>query len=216
MVTNSSGLNFENGMGGVLVVRVGATDLGHNYYSETFSIQLIDDRAEDDDGDGVSQAMEEDVFVSSDQAKDDYITLDADGDGIPALTEYAFGLNPRVADAGKYVGAPGTTAGLPGMLTFDDSQGRPRLRLEFLRRTGSGLTYVPQFSSNLKTWAQSAQAALSTRSWAQAKSRGSLPVPEALRGESAASLERGQCLPAVFVVSVLRAEVGEAVRAVGV
>ena len=158
MVTNSSGLDFENGLGGVLVVRVAATDLGHNSYLETFSIQLIDERTEDGDGDGVSQAMEEDVFNSSDQEKDDYITLDTDGDGIPALTEYAFGLNPRVSDAGKHLGAPGSTAGLPGMQTFEDAQGRQRLRLEFLRRTGSGMTYVPQFSSNLKTWTPPAQA----------------------------------------------------------
>lgn len=158
MVANSIGLDFENGLGGVLVVRVGATDLGSNYYSETFSIQLTDDRTEDADGDGVSQAMEEDVFFSSDKVKDDYITLDKDGDGISALTEYAFNLNPRVADAGKYVGAPGSTVGLPAIQAFVDSQGRQRLRLEFLRRIGSGLTYVPQFSSDLKTWAQPAQA----------------------------------------------------------
>ena len=158
MVANSIGLDFENGLGGVLVVRVGATDLGHNYYSETLSIQLTDDRTEDGDGDGVSQAMEEDMFFSSDKAKDDYITLDKDGDGISALTEYAFNLNPRVADAGKYVGAPGSTVGLPAIQAFVDSQGRHRLRLEFLRRIGSGLTYVPQFSSDLKTWAQPAQA----------------------------------------------------------
>ena len=105
---------MKTALAGVLSVRVGVTDLGGNYYSETFSIQLIDDRTEDADGDGVSQAMEEDVFFSSDKEKDDYITLDTDGDGIPALTEYAFNLNPQVADAGKYLGAVGLDGGLAG------------------------------------------------------------------------------------------------------
>jgi alpha-tubulin suppressor-like RCC1 family protein len=156
IVTNSSGLNFENGKAGVLIVKIGVTDLGGNYYSESFSIQLGDDRTEDADGDGVTEAMEEDVFLSKDTAKNDYITLDKDGDGIPALTEYAFNLNPQVADGGRYLGALGSTSGLPAIQTFMDSQGQRRLRLEYLRRTGSGLTYVPQFSSDLKTWTQPA------------------------------------------------------------
>ena len=158
IVANKTGIDFENDMAGVIVVRVRARDLGQNDYSETFSIQLTDDRTEDDDGDGVSQAMEEDVFFSSDRVKDDYVTLDKDGDGIPALTEYAFNLNPRLPDAGRYAGAEDSTLGLPSIQTFSDAQGNRRLRLEFLRRTGSGLTYVPQFGGNLKTWTQPAQA----------------------------------------------------------
>ncbi len=158
IVANSSGLDFENGKAGLLTVRIGVTDLGGNYYFEDFSIQLSDDRTEDADGDGVTEAMEDDAFFSSDKVKDDYITLDKDGDGIPALTEYAFNLNPQVADGGRYLGAIGSASGLPAIQTFVDAQGQRRLRLEYLRRTGSGLTYVPQFSSDLKTWTQPAQA----------------------------------------------------------
>ena len=157
IVANNSGLDFENGIGGVLVVRIGVTDSGGNYYSETFSIQLSDDRTEDVDGDGVNEAMEEDSFNSDDNAKGDYITLDKDGDGLPAITEYAFNLNPQVADGGKYLGPSGSASGLPAIRTFVDPQGQRRLRLEYLRRAGSGLTYVPQFSSDLKTWTQPTQ-----------------------------------------------------------
>jgi alpha-tubulin suppressor-like RCC1 family protein len=157
VVTNNSGLDFENGLAGVLTAKVGVTDLGGNYFSKSFTIQLSDDRTEDADGDGVTEAMEEDVFFSKDTAKDDYVTLDKDGDGIPALTEYSFNLNPQVADGGRYLGTVGSTAGLPVIKTFVDAQGHRRLRLEYLRRTGSGLTYVPQFSSDLKTWTQPSQ-----------------------------------------------------------
>jgi hypothetical protein len=159
VVANSSGLDFENGNAGSLTVRIGVTDSGGNYYSENFSLQLSDDRTEDADGDGVTEAMEEEVFFSQDTVKNDYITLDKDGDGIPALTEYAFNLNPQLPDGGRYLGAIGSTLGLPSIQTFVDPQGQRRLRLEFLRRTtGSGLTYIPQFSSDLVTWTQPAQA----------------------------------------------------------
>ena len=112
-------------------------------------VRLTEDRSEDADGDGASEAMEEDVLFTSDSVAYDFTTSDGDHDGVPALVEYAFNLNLQASDAGHHLGGPGSTSGLPVSLPIIDAQGRRRLRMEFLRRIGSGLSYSPEFSSGL-------------------------------------------------------------------
>ncbi|MEO5916487.1 MAG: cadherin domain-containing protein [Luteolibacter sp.] len=147
LVQSSAGVDYE--AGGTMVFQVRATDQGGNYTEHAFTIQLLDDRTEDFDGDGVNEAMEEDVFFTSDLVFDDFSTADGDHDGVPTLIEYAFNLNPQAQDAGNLLGGAGSTSGLPISRIIVDPQGQRRLRLEYLRRIGSGLSYVPQFSSGL-------------------------------------------------------------------
>jgi len=135
-------------------IRVRVIDSAQNSFEQTFVIQIIDDRTEDSDGDGINEAMEEDVFFTSDTRFDVFATADADKDGIPVMIEYAFNLNLQVADAGKYLGGTGSTSGLPIASMITDAQGKQRMRLEYIRRIGSGMTYTPQFSSTMGTgWA---------------------------------------------------------------
>ena len=151
-VQSSAGVDYEKG--GILTVRVRATDLGENSIEQTFTIQLLDDRTEDADGDGLSEATEEDVFFTSDLQFDDLTSADADSDGIPTLIEYAFNLNLQSPDAGKLLGGAGSTSGLPIYKMIVDPQGYRRLRMEYLRRVGAGLIYAPQFSNGMGagTW----------------------------------------------------------------
>ena len=75
-----------------------------------------------------------------------FAQADTDGDGVQNLFEYAFGLDPRAADA--------NAAGLP---RFDRSGVKPTL--VFHRRTGArDLEYVVEKSTDLAEW-QSASAA---------------------------------------------------------
>lgn len=134
-----------------LGIRIRAIDSAGNTLERTFSIPVVDDRTEDSDGDGVSQALEQDVFFTSDSQFTAFATADADKDGIPVMIEYAFNLNMRVADAGKYLGGAGSTSGLPVVSLVTDGQGNRRLRLEYLRRIGSvmpNLAYAPQFANS--------------------------------------------------------------------
>jgi hypothetical protein len=98
----------------------------------------------------MDEATEEDFLFTSDTSHDDFSTADADGDGIATLIEYAFNLDPRIQDPGLVLGAVGSTAGLPRVYPVIDAQGHRRLRMEFLRRIGSGLVYEPLFSSSLQ------------------------------------------------------------------
>ncbi|MEO7100812.1 MAG: putative Ig domain-containing protein [Luteolibacter sp.] len=134
-----------------LSIRVMVSDSALNTYIQVFSIPFLDDRTEDADGDGVSEAREEDVFHSSDSIFGDYATAagDADFDGISPLIEYAFNLNPQVPDGNVHLGGADSTVGLPTISLVSDGQGHRLLRIEYLRRIGSGLTYTPQFSSGL-------------------------------------------------------------------
>ncbi len=147
LVQSSVGIDYE--AGGDLTVLVRATDQGGNFKEQSFVIHLLDDRGEDADGDGTTEAMEEDVFFTSDLVFDNFATADADNDGVPTLIEYAFNLNLQLADAGHLLGGAGSVSGLPISSVIVDPQGRRRLRLEYLRRIGSGLTYVSEFGSGL-------------------------------------------------------------------
>lgn len=131
-----------------LFIRIRAIDLGNNAIEKNFALTLIDDRNEDADGDGFSEAFEEDVLGSSDSTAGDLATSDSDRDGTPAILEYAFNLNPKVANLPiRLTPDAGSTAGLPAVTLTGTGINR-RLRLEYLRRVGSTLTYIPQFSSS--------------------------------------------------------------------
>ncbi|MGL4398834.1 MAG: hypothetical protein ACRCXD_03110 [Luteolibacter sp.] len=58
-----------------LTVRVRATDSFLNTYEAIIAVNFIDDRSEDADGDGLSEADEEDIHLTSD------LSPDSDGDG---------------------------------------------------------------------------------------------------------------------------------------
>lgn len=135
-----------------LFVRVKATDLGNNSFEKDFTLQLTDDRNEDADGDGFSEAFEEDELGTSDTVAADANVSDSDSDGTPAIIEYAFNLNPKVANPPLALTAGvGSTAGLPAVTVV----GGPvdgRLRVEYIRRIGGFLTYTPQFGTSLADW----------------------------------------------------------------
>ena len=56
---------------------------------------------------------------------------------------------PKFGSAGFGPKAPaGSTAGLPSISYVSAGGGQMRLRLEYLRRTGAGITYTPEFGSS--------------------------------------------------------------------
>lgn len=158
-VTAPGGIDFEAPGQHIMTLRVRATDSAHHYIEKNFTIRMLDDRTEDADGDGLSEAMEEDIFFTSDTVFTNLATLDPDHDGVPALIEYAFNLNMRSADGGLRLGGEGSTSGLPIITTIAGPNGHRRLRMEYLRRVGSRLAYVPQFSSGLaeSSWTDASQ-----------------------------------------------------------
>jgi hypothetical protein len=66
-------------------------------------------------------------------------------DGVPNLLKYAFNLNLAGRDHRTMV--PGGTAGLPHVSRVAGES--PVFRVEYLRRIGAGLSYLPQSSSSL-------------------------------------------------------------------
>ena len=78
---------------------------------------------------------------------------DFDGDGISNLLEFALNLDPTFNE--QVIMIPNTgTRGLP-LVRLESAAGTDRLTMEFVRRTngsGSGLTYIPEFSTDLVTW----------------------------------------------------------------
>lgn len=141
-----------------LSIRVVVVDSANNTLEKNFLLQVADDRTEDADGDGLNEAVEEDVLGSSDAVFDDFNSSDADHDGIAGLLEYAFNLNPKSAGPPlKIVPGASSTAGLPAVSLVPDGQGGRHLRIEYLRRIGAGLAYTPEFSSGT-TWSAATQA----------------------------------------------------------
>jgi hypothetical protein len=79
-----------------------------------------------------------------------------DGDGLPLLLEYAFGLNPATSDSTPVTfDVPSgqlLMRGTPSLYSEATTNGR-EFHAVFLRRKGdSGLTYTPQFSHDLSEW----------------------------------------------------------------
>jgi hypothetical protein len=126
------------------------TDAGNNSFEQNLTLILVDDRSEDADGDGVTEAMEEDVFGSSDVVSTNFRTFDLDKDGVPGMVEYAFNMDPKVAGPPlRLVPGGGSTAGLPSITLVPAPGGGHRLRLEYIRRVGSIVTYTPQFGTGM-------------------------------------------------------------------
>jgi len=113
-------------------VRLQVTDSDNNSYEEAFTINVIDDRTEDADGDGVTEAVEEDTYGTSDtnpntdgDAFDDGLEVAAGTDPNDANEEPKFGLNDKLPasdsqsgdDLGFSVAIDGDTAviGAPGL-----------------------------------------------------------------------------------------------------
>lgn len=78
---------------------------------------------------------------------------DFDGDGIGNLLEFALNLDPTFNGQVNMLSNTGVS-GLPAV-RLETTGGSTRLTIEFVRRTstsGSGLTYIPEFSSDLMIW----------------------------------------------------------------
>ena len=138
-----------------LLIRVVAHDSASNMLARDFVLQVFDNGLEDEDGDGIDEAME-DLLGTSDESFDDFNVADPDHDGVASLIEYAFNLDPKVAGPPVYlVAGAGSTAGLPAVNLIDDGSGQRRLRIEYLRRVAAGLTYTPEFAGGLapEDWA---------------------------------------------------------------
>ena len=73
------------------------------------------------------------------------------GDGLSNLLKYAFDLNPAVVDLRTLISGSGTS-GLPAA---ERSSSGPStiFRIEFIRRTSGGITYLPEKSTTLDSWA---------------------------------------------------------------
>ncbi len=83
-------------------------------------------------------------------------------DGVPNVLKYAFRMNAAGPDGSTLVPSTGT-AGLPAITTTLQPGTGPGLRIEYIRRkasTNPGITYTPEFTSDLSGW----QAATGTQS----------------------------------------------------
>lgn len=87
---------------------------------------------------------------------------DPDLDGAINLAEFAYNLNPLVADARAVT--PAGTSGLPSARYLGNASGGI-LQVQFIRRKSAGaagLTYTIQYSSNLETWSSNQTAAVTS------------------------------------------------------
>jgi hypothetical protein len=73
-------------------IRVRATDITGNFHERAFVIEMTDDRTEDADHDGLSEADEEDVHGTSD------LKFDSDGDGFGDRIEIQQDFSPTDAN----------------------------------------------------------------------------------------------------------------------
>jgi hypothetical protein len=80
---------------------------------------------------------------------------DSDGDGVPLLVEYAFGLSATAPDARLFT--DGISSGLPNVDLIETDAG-PRLRVQYPARY-SGIRYIPEFSDSPGGGWQAAPAA---------------------------------------------------------
>ena len=73
------------------------------------------------------------------------------GDGLPNLLKFAFNLNPVTVDLRTLIAGSGA-AGLPTVQRTGSGPGSV-FRIEFIRRTTGGITYLPEKSTTLSSWA---------------------------------------------------------------
>lgn len=105
---------------------------------------------------------------------------DPDGDGAINLTEFAYNLNPLVADARAF--SPPGTNGLPSARYLSGGV----IQVQYLRRkatTVSGISYSVQFSSDLITWSSNQTTAVSSLNgdWERVLVRDAMPGPNPRR-----------------------------------
>jgi len=120
-------------------------------------------------------------------------TADPDNDGAANLSEFAYNLNPLLADAQPI--APSGTNGIPAARYLAGVSGGI-LEVEFLRRKGPtavGLTYVAQFSDNLLiSWISGLPPTVTpiNADWERVVIRDSVSGPNAMRfGKVVTTLE---------------------------
>ena len=109
-------------------------------------------------------------------------TADPDGDRVTNLSEFAYNLNPLIADAQPV--SPSGTNGLPAA-RFLSNVSNGILELEFIQRKGaSGITYTAQFSSDLISGWANGQAPTVTsinNDWERVVIRDATPGPNPAR-----------------------------------
>ncbi len=137
-------VRFVNSSGGALPI--------------TFTMKGRTALTDDEDEDGLPDAWENAYFAYTGYGTAD----DNDGDGIRNLMEWAFGLNPTVANVARLVPGTGTT-GLPAVMLTGSGSTR-RLVLEYVRRKNVMLTYTAQFASapGAASWQTAANAPVVT------------------------------------------------------
>ncbi len=109
---------------------------------------------------------------------------DFDGDGIDNLLEFALNLDPA-SNERVYMQPATGLRGLPAVYV-ENAAGSDRMTMEFVRRTsgsGAGLTYIPEFSSNLANWQAAGTETMTTinTQWERVKAADSLTIREAPR-----------------------------------
>ncbi len=88
---------------------------------------------------------------------------DFDNDGISNLLEFALNLDPTYNERATMAPATGLR-GLP-LVRVENISGADHVTIEYVRRaagSGSGLTYTPQFSSDLNTWVTTGTVTVTT------------------------------------------------------
>ena len=130
-----------------LVVRFQPTALGRNQAALRLATNVPADGTFDINlaGDGITPAAAYEEWASG--LPDTAPTAMPFHDGVPNLLKYAFGMGKSGPDCTRLT--PGTgTSGLPAW-TWQESAGSIMLRLEYVRQQGSGLVYLPQYSTTL-------------------------------------------------------------------
>ncbi|MEM9235970.1 MAG: putative Ig domain-containing protein, partial [Verrucomicrobiota bacterium] len=134
---------------GDLRVRVRATDSASKTHDALLVVTLLNDWSEDEDQDGFNES-EEAYFAWASTVGLSGAGADPDAapfsDGVTNILKYAFNMDPLAPDHSTLV--PGTgTAGLPHYQPLGDGK---TVRLEYVRRKGSGLVYGALKSCDLK------------------------------------------------------------------
>jgi hypothetical protein len=143
-------VNADWNMSGSQVFQIAV--YGYAYGSTVTSGQLVADNFQASTPDVLSPIQSWQIAkFGSTSAPEAALDFDADKDGLLNLLEYAFKLEPKVPGTPVLTTLTGTS-GLPRITTIGSGPTQ-RLRLEYVRMKASfnpGITYVPQFSSNLQ------------------------------------------------------------------
>ncbi len=158
MLFDVGGLEYFNGTGWIPVPE-GPADVASSFYCSRISAHLPQILAITG-GDGAlpteSYEAWRKLYFTPAEVADPMVAaplVDADGDGVVNLLEFAFNLEPGFSS--RVVMEPGNGLhGLP-VVRLESISGGERVTVEFVRRTvasGAGLTYVAEFSADLGNW----------------------------------------------------------------